>query len=1184
MKLDAAIPFAVLIPAYKPSSSLVDVVRALVSRSFAAIVVVDDGSGPAYRETFETVAAMPGVRLVRHAVNLGKGAALKTGINYALCTFPGLVGLVTADADGQHHPDDIEAVAHKLAAEPDALVLGCRTFGGGVPLRSRIGNVATRGIMHALLGRKLTDTQTGLRGIPASLLVRLLKIEATGYEFELEMLIAAHQFQVPIVEVPIRTIYEAGNQSSHFNPVIDSMKIYFVLLRFGSVSLMTAVLDNLIYIAALHRTGNIVASVVLGRIFGLSFNYSMVRTSVFYTRQQHAATLPKYLALVLASGTAAYGGIRYLTAHAGMGPVTAKLLVETLLFFVNFAVQRLFIFQPQQNGGPIETVIRPAAENTPARLFPWLVGLVLAGGVAAEIYGFSVSKLFTQRIWDPVGLDRLVKFIGLFVAWGAAVLLVVPWTFAGLACGLALAVSAIAVGPLAVLAPAFFLISACALGSTLLGRAKDADLDTEIGATLLGTAVYLFLMSLIARLPVNFPAAWAGVLAVPILLDLRGTKRRLRRWAGLLASAELRRPAERAAFAFLVFVLAMHWLVVLKPEASADGLAMHLAIPANIAYYHRLTFEPARVLWSVMPMGADFTYSIVYLLGGEYASRLLDFAMLLAIVAMLYRAVRRWVTPAAAYLLAALFATTPIVQLVTGELFVENVLAALILGMMTAIWKLGETGERRYLYAAAALGGSALATKFGALAFVAVAIPFAVVEARRSRKLLGAGAAIAVLLFFAAALPPYATALIKTGNPLFPFLNEKFPSPVLARNADITDARFHQKLTWSAPYTMTFQTNDWYEGQNGAFGFQYLVFAPLALVAIFFVRSRPAVSAAVVALGASIFVLRSQPNARYIYAAMPLVTVPIAAVAGWIAPRQRVLYAALLAFCAASAAANIFFMAGSSYYHKDFYIQPLLSRARREEYLAYTAPIRGVIAHFNREHAGQAVLLPGGDGEIAGLHGDVYENHWHQFSTLDRIRHTQTRADMLRLIEEWKVRYFILRKPGRDTTIKPTALREVIESCTVAEFEYATYYEAKLLDSCGETVRPSIVVPRGAYDDADPAVALRGDWTRSSDFDGPSSYTVSFSDIPGSEASFAFDGHALTYVFTRAPNRGVAQVSIDGVVQGDVDLYSAAIEWQSRVRFCCFSPGKHVAAIRVTGKRGKAATGAFVDLDAFIVE
>src|ERR1035438_3566939 len=222
-------------------------------------------------------------------------------------------------------------------------------------------------------------------------------------------------------------------------------------------------------------------------------------------------------------------------------------------------------------------------------------------------------------------------------------------------------------------------------------------------------------MYLLARLPVNYPAAWAAVLAIPILLDLRGAWRRLGRWAGLLRTAELRSPGERAAFAILVFFLLAHWFVALMPETSADGLAMHLAIPANIAANHALTYQPSRFLWAVMPMGADLTYTITYLLGGEYAAHLIDFTMLLGIEALLYYAMRRWLTRGAALLLMALFATTPLVQLVTGSLFVENLAAAMILGLMAAVWRFGDTGEKRFLYVAAVLGGTGLSTKFGAI-------------------------------------------------------------------------------------------------------------------------------------------------------------------------------------------------------------------------------------------------------------------------------------------------------------------------------------------------------------------------------------------------------------------------------------------------------------------------------------
>jgi len=77
----------ILIPAYCPGPGLIALVQALVS-PVHPVVVVDDGSGPDYRPVFDAVSAQPGVTLLRHAVNLGKGAALKTGINHILCEFP----------------------------------------------------------------------------------------------------------------------------------------------------------------------------------------------------------------------------------------------------------------------------------------------------------------------------------------------------------------------------------------------------------------------------------------------------------------------------------------------------------------------------------------------------------------------------------------------------------------------------------------------------------------------------------------------------------------------------------------------------------------------------------------------------------------------------------------------------------------------------------------------------------------------------------------------------------------------------------------------------------------------------------------------------------------------------------------------------------------------------------------
>jgi glycosyltransferase involved in cell wall biosynthesis/SAM-dependent methyltransferase len=352
-----------VIPAYRPGAALIELVARLGESNLAAIVVVDDGSGPAFAEIFRSIEGSK-VRVLRHAVNLGKGAALKAGFNYALCDFPDLRGVVTADADGQHDPRDILRVAQRLNEQPGVIVLGAREFGEGVPRRSKTGNLITRSVVRLLVGQNLRDTQTGLRGVPAALLPDLLKIPSSGYEYELDMLVAAKHRACPIVEQPIRTIYEDGNRSSHFNPVRDSMKIYFVLLRFSALSLLTAVVDNLVFLAFYGWTGSVWQSQVVGRSAAVLFNYAAARKAVFLSDARHRTVLPKYLLLVAASGLLSYGLIDLLHTRTALPIVWAKLCAESILFFINFIVQRDLVFTRRRASG-IATDWTAYYESTP---------------------------------------------------------------------------------------------------------------------------------------------------------------------------------------------------------------------------------------------------------------------------------------------------------------------------------------------------------------------------------------------------------------------------------------------------------------------------------------------------------------------------------------------------------------------------------------------------------------------------------------------------------------------------------------------------------------------------------------------------------------------------------------------------------------------------------------------------
>ena len=1174
--------FAVIIPAYRPEPRLLDLIRTLVEKSIPAIVLVDDGSGPEFREIFLKAEEMPKVRLVRHAVNLGKGAALKTGINHALCTFPDLQGVITADADGQHHPEDIEQIARTLAAQPDRVVLGARTFDRDVPLRSRVGNVVTRTVMHALVGHNVSDTQTGLRGIPATLLPHLLRMEANGYDFELDMLIGARRHAIPIVEVPIRTIYEPGNRTSHFNPLIDSMKIYFVLLRFSSVSLMTALLDSLVFYLAYRRLGSVAASQVAGRLLAVAFNYFMVRRTVFFSRERHFYVLPKYLLLVCVSGAASYAGIELLYSSSHMRPLAAKLLVETLLFFANFAIQRDFIFGKRE-GEQVKETVRPASMHTVA----------LAAAAIALLWiewrGFRSGHLFAQEIWSQVGRQRFIHYTWLFGLAGSAILLIAPPAFAAIAVGLMVVATVIAVGPLPILAPAAFLLASCALGSKLLGGRADDTAEGQLCATLVGVGVYVFLMTFLARLPVNYWAVYLMMLAVPVALDWSGVLRRGAAWGRAFAATRLYPLRRMAALGVLVFVLAMHWLVVLKPETSADALAVHLAVPANIAAHHRFTYEPSRFIWAVMPLGADWCYSIVYVLGGEFAARFLNFAMLLLVAALLYRAARRWVSPELGFIILALFVSTPLVQLVTGGLMVENFLAAIVFGTVTALWRFGETGEKRFLYATALLGGTAMAIKLGGLAYVLAALAFVIFETRRHWKRLGPRPALACAAAFvvwvATALPPYAIAYRMTGNPVFPFLNQRFPSPVLDRSANFRDWRFLQPLTFHTPFDLTFHTNRYYEGQAGSLGFHYLLLVPLGLIALFMAKRRPAASAAVISIAGALFVLISAPNVRYLYASLPLLLVPVAALFGWLTPGP--LRRGLVALALLCVALNAYFLPSNSYYHKDFYESaPLSAKARLEE-IHRSAPMREVAAYMNREHPGSAILLAGGS-DIAGFNGEIYMYSWLQHPVQTRLQHAKTPQEVVSLLEEWKVRYIAAWKPNLMPPVS-AAVMDFLARCTTPEYDAGSAYLARLENSCKTLAEVYASPPVAAlggrlYDDFDPAIRFQGPWTRDQMWAETFSHTVTYSNIPGAEVRFAFTGDTLTYIYTKAANRGRAEVTIDGGHRTIVDLYAARAAWQSRSVFSKLGAGRHMAVIRVLPEKNPSSSDRYVDVDGFAVE
>ena len=343
----------ILIPAYNPDGKLVRLVKALQGR-FGRIVVVNDGSTVG-AEVFDGVRAM-GIPVVVHEKNRGKGAALKTGFGWVCANAPECQTVVTADADGQHTPDDIAAVAKESLAHPDALTLGVRAFSGPVPFRSRFGNWWTRQFFFLMTGLRIRDTQTGLRGIPAALIPRMLTLEGDRYEYEMRMLADAKNHAAPPVQVPIETVYIEENASSHFNPLRDSIRIYGALLKFCISSVAAFIIDNTVFTVVLFlmmrltdwkRATGILVATLAARAISATANYIFNRTLVFHSNASRGRSFAKYWLLVagiMAAGYALTAGASRLFNAFGFTITLIKIAIETMLFFISYNIQKRWVF------------------------------------------------------------------------------------------------------------------------------------------------------------------------------------------------------------------------------------------------------------------------------------------------------------------------------------------------------------------------------------------------------------------------------------------------------------------------------------------------------------------------------------------------------------------------------------------------------------------------------------------------------------------------------------------------------------------------------------------------------------------------------------------------------------------------------------------------------------------------
>ncbi len=221
---------AAVIPAHNEAKRLTKV--ALATKEFVdKVILVDDGSIDETWTTMQSLAQQYPNQIIpiRHQVNLGKGAALKTGCDAAVRLKIDTV--VCLDADGQHNPASIPQFIAKLENNKVDVVFGTRAFNSHMPMMMLFGNRFLSQCIKRLFKVMVHDTQSGFRAF-TTLAYQQLRWHSSGYEVETEMIVRTGEHHLRYTEVDIDTIYHDSYKGT---TVIDGLKIFFYILRWKLV-------------------------------------------------------------------------------------------------------------------------------------------------------------------------------------------------------------------------------------------------------------------------------------------------------------------------------------------------------------------------------------------------------------------------------------------------------------------------------------------------------------------------------------------------------------------------------------------------------------------------------------------------------------------------------------------------------------------------------------------------------------------------------------------------------------------------------------------------------------------------------------------------------------------------------------------------------------------------------------
>jgi hypothetical protein len=610
-------------------------------------------------------------------------------------------------------------------------------------------------------------------------------------------------------------------------------------------------------------------------------------------------------------------------------------------------------------------------------------------------------------------------------------------------------------GPVAVCAlllGAAYIAGRAALGGAM-GKCSAAV------ATLVGVALLIGFFEATLRLRIHYPAVHASI-AIGVLVLGRATLRsELGRAWSVLAAARTTTLTERAWIAIAGVVAVLHFVIAARPEIGYDASTMHLQFAEHVAKDRSFRFGVDRYAWAMMPLGADYLFASAYLLGGEAAARAINLAFGVIAASLVFRLARTLATREAALASVTLFAAMPLALLVTGALFSETLWVALLLASLVVVidsrprpemssLQTDAPGAFAWLPAFALLAGAAMATKVMSAIWLAFLVPVALWFAHRdgSLRLLTRRDIVLIATGVAIGAFPYVVAWVRTGNPVFPFMNALFGSPLFPTRSSFNNPLYNAALMPWTPWDIVLRSARYIEGRDGAIGLAWLFAWPLFLLHL--VRRPGPIYGMLAALAALFFVavFTQQSYLRYLLPALALVAVLASApLAGLV--RGPVSRALLLVAGVALVAFDIRAIGTASYPLAAPCLRCLYDANTRHRLVADYAPLRVVSAFLNRELPQARVgFLLMNEPTPSGYVGYSRSANWHDYAFFARLAQAGTAEAIAALVREHQLTYIVYR-PADDPASK--LITEFATRHATPVWRYGPYWVAAVQPSSG---------------------------------------------------------------------------------------------------------------------------------------